>query len=686
MKTKLYKISKGIAREKGIPMIFAANELTRTTKALYLYGRGSMEARVFNVCMSCGRTLTHPVSVLAGIGPECGQHYWNWDFVGGYTEENLAKIKGAIENIKVDTWLPLYCIQEIVDCEEIINTPADHAILKRQQETPTQKIASLVTDKSTRVSYIKAVFPYCINTINHIKGIPGRKFVSEGSGAKYWIVPLEYADNMKGMGFEFDEALQTYVSQKQAMKETLDKIPPKYSEEIKGLKGTPYPYQLEGAWKMHKKQGNLLLADDMGLGKTLQALAFLQLNPEKRPVIIVMPASVKFNWLAECEKWLPFPKAQILQGTDTTVPITGEIILINYDIVKYWEEKLKAIKAKVLILDECHYIKNSAAQRTKALKRLAKVIPCKIPMSGTPIENRPMEIFNALNMIDPQRFSSMFEFGKKYCAGKHNGYGWDFTGASNLYELHNILKENHLMIRRLKKDVLPELPEKTLSYMPMELNNYKEYRQAHNSLIEYLTETKGKEAAIKASKAEQLAQIEVLKSIAAKGKLDDCIEIVRDVIDSGKKIAVFANHTFVIEAFMQAFPNIAVKIDGSVPTDKRHEIATRFQTDDTVRLFVGNIKAAAEGITLTAADTMMVVELPWTPGKLKQVIDRLVRIGQTRGVMVMLPIVAGTIEEKIAKLLQTKEQFALTLIDGQQDTGEDNGNILNELISQLTNN
>lgn len=670
--------------QKGIPMTFAAIELARTEKAVYLYGRGSIQAKVFNICMRCGRKLTHPVSILAGIGPECGGHYWNWDSVGGYTEENLAKLQEHIENIKIDTWLPLYCIQDTKEkCSEIIDPPTNHPILKQKENITTKREADLTQDKVTGANLIKVSFPYCFNTLMTIKGFSGRKYVSEGSGAKYWLVPLDYAGNLQNMDFKFTPELQQFLAKKEIVKEELATIPENNQTAIIGLKGTPYPYQLEGIWKMHKLQGNVLLADDMGLGKTLQALGFLHLNQEKRPAIILMPASVKFNWLAECEKWLPFPKAQILSGTNTSIPITGEIILINYDIVSYWVDKLIAIKPKILILDECQYIMNNSAKRTKAVKKLAKNIPHKIPMSGTPMESRPVQLFNSLNMVAPDKFPSLFSFGKRYCAAKHNGYGWDFSGASHMDELHRILRDENIMIRRLKKDVLKDLPEKVLSYIPMQLTNHKEYKQAHNDLIDYLTETKGREAAIRASKAEQLAQIEVLKGIASKGKLTDCIEIVREAIENGKKFAIFANHSFVIDAFMKAFPEISIKIDGSVPTNKRHEIATEFQTNDNIKLFVGNIKAAGVGITLTAADMMMVVELPWTPGALKQVIDRLYRIGQKFNVNILIPLVIGTIEERIAKILQEKEKIATAILDGQEEVVI--GNILDELIDSLLN-
>ncbi|GAH00085.1 unnamed protein product, partial [marine sediment metagenome] len=281
---------------------------------------------------------------------------------------------------------------------------------------------------------------------------------------------------------------------------------------------------------------------------------------------------------------------QILSGTNTSMALFGEVIIINYDILPAWIDALKKIKFKVLITDECHYFKNNKAKRTKAIKRLNKNIPHILALSGTPIVNRPVEIFNAIKLIDETIIPSFWEYARRYCGARHNGYGWDFSGASNTKELHEKLT-NTIMIRRLKKDVLHDLPEKTRSHVPMELDNEKEYYFAENNFIQFVQLQKGCEAAQRASNAEALAEIEGLKQLAARGKLTQCIDWIRNFLNIDGKLVVFATHKFVISALMEEFGSMAVKVDGSVTGMNRQKAVDSFQNDNKVRLFVGNIKA-----------------------------------------------------------------------------------------------
>ena len=237
-----------------------------------------------------------------------------------------------------------------------------------------------------------------------------------------------------------------------------------------------FPFQQKGIAFIEEKNGRALIGDEMGLGKTIQALSWLKYHPEKRPVIIIVPASLKLNWKKEAEEWLHKPTIQIISGK-SIYPITSkDIIIINYDILTVWVKPLKLIKPKVLICDEIQYIKSSRTQRTKATKKLARNIPHIIGLSGTPIVNRPIEAYNAIKIINPNIVTTQWEYAHRYCNAHYNGFGWDFSGASNTNELHQKLKP--ILLRRLKKDVLKELPEKLYSFIPIPLENKKEYESA----------------------------------------------------------------------------------------------------------------------------------------------------------------------------------------------------------------
>ena len=543
--------------------------------------------------------------------------------------------------------------------------------MKLSQKEIAGKNAVLITS-----GIIKITFPFDKTLIEQIKSLPGRRYHNEGT-SRYWTCPLtkESVHKLSQWDFSLDQSLQKELIQK--------KEPISITGELKipGLKMKLRPFQEEGVKFLEKKNGSALIADEMGLGKTVQTLAWLQWHPELRPAIVVTPASVKLNWQKECNLWMTEPEVQVLSGTRAGTPITGRIIIINYGILWHWIEHLTSINPKVLVMDECHYIKNSKALRTKAIKLLVKPISHRIGLSGTPIINRPMEAYNAIKIIDGSILPGFFPFAMRYCGAKHNGFGWDFTGASNTEELHE--KLSGVMIRRLKKDVLKELPPKTRSVVPMQLSNMKEYKKAETDFISFVKETKGAKAAGKAGNAKQLARIEGLKQLAVKGKIDSVVDWIKDFLEIDGKLVVFATHKATIDRLMKEFENVAVKIDGSTSQTDRDKAIAQFQTQETTRLFVGNIRAAGIGITLTAASNVAFVELGWSPGEHDQAEDRIHRIGQeAESINIHYLLASDTIEESIARLIDRKREVLNMVLDG---TGADEGSLLSQLIEEYSN-
>jgi len=487
-----------------------------------------------------------------------------------------------------------------------------------------------------------------------IKSLPGRRFHPD---KKYWTATItaDSINKLKDAEFIIDAELEKLLHQSEEMEKGI---------EVPGLKKQLFPFQKVGVAFIEKRNGRALIADEMGLGKTIQAAAWLQLHPEKRPAIILCPASLKLNWAKEIRETLSAKdNVQILQGTKP-YPIIGSIIIINYDILNNWVETLQAINPQVLIIDEAYYVKNSSAIRTKATKKLAKGIPHIIALTGTPIVNRPIEGFNIFQILDRNLFPNFWTYVHRYCGARHNGWGWDFSGATNKEELNQILTST-IMIRRRKADVLKDLPEKLYSFVPMELDNKKEYSTAESEFIEYLQQIKGKEAAEKAKKAEHLVKIEALKQLAVKGKMKQAINWIQDFIEDGSKLVVFAVHKEVIDKLMKEFKDVAVKIDGSTPIPERHKAVEAFQNDPNVKLFIGNIQAAGVGLTLTAASAVAFLELPWTPGELQQAEDRCHRIGQKNAVNIYYLLAENTVEYKLAKLLDKKKEVLSAVIDGK---------------------
>jgi SNF2 family DNA or RNA helicase len=532
----------------------------------------------------------------------------------------------------------------------------------------SRKVASMAENQSgDRVIQIE--FSYDLDTLFKVRGIHGRKYHQEQN---CWSAPLriETAESLINWGFTLDDTLISFLNNANGRAKEITQV-----NGIPGLGGALHPFQSKGVSFVDFNNGRALIADEMGLGKTVQALAWLQLHPDKRPVIIATPASVKENWAREAKIWLPDPDVQILSG-QTPYEITGEIIIINYDILVFWWQELKRLQPQVFITDECHFYKNNRARRTKAVKKLAKGIPHFIALSGTPIENKPVEIYNAWQIIDPINCPAWPYFTVHFCNARHTPYGIDVSGASNKAELHKKLVGS-IMIRRLKKDVLPELPAKVHSFIPIKLSNEREYRTAEDDFISYVIQEKGVTEAEKLSNTEVKATIEELKQLAVKGKLKHAIEWIKDFLEIDGKLVLFTHHHFVLDAIMEEFKEIAVKYDGRMTPVQKEKAKDEFQTNSEIRLFVGNMQAAGVGINLTAASSVAFLELPWSPTIIDQCSDRCHRIGQKDTVNIYYLLATNTVEERIIRLLDSKRKVLDAVMDGKVT---EIGSLLSELI------
>lgn len=493
--------------------------------------------------------------------------------------------------------------------------------------------------------------------LNFVKTLPGRKW---DSNSKSWKCPIT-EHNLKqlaGFQFEIDPALFDYFKP-QAKKKININFPETLEKSL-------FPYQREGAIAIHENNGRTLLGDEMGLGKTIQAISFLATKKDSLPAIVVCPASLKINWQREIKKWTGM-NSQIISGKKEQ-EFTEDIIIINYDIIEAHVPFISDFQT--LIIDECHMVKNSKAKRTKAIKKLQKDMKYFIAISGTPITSRPIEFFNVLNWLRPDIFNSFWHYGQRYCGMTHNGFGYDFKGATNTKELHEILTKEGVMIRRLKSDVLTDLPPKIRTVIPILNNRLKEYQDYESQIMDDIES--GKIAAL-------IAKFEMLKQKAVEIKMKEVIEWITNFLESDEKLVVFATHHETIDTLMKAFPEISVKLDGRDSKEQRQISIDEFQNNSDIKLFIGNIKAAGVGITLTAASNVAFVELGWTPGEHDQSEDRCHRIGQTDSVTAWYLIASGTIEEDIAELLDEKRKVLTAVLDGQ-DVEEDS--LIKELIKK----
>jgi len=382
-------------------------------------------------------------------------------------------------------------------------------------------------------------------------------------------------------------------------------------------------YQKESVRKIIKFNGRALVAADPGLGKTLIALTYLR-APEQKPALVVCPAVAKWVWKNEIRKHTKL-SCRVLSGrTPKKLKTLRDVTIINYDILSAWTDVLRQSKFNTLILDECQYGKNPKSQRTKAVANIGKTTRSIIAMSGTPLVNRPKELFPTLKLLRPHQYKSFVPFAFRYCNRHITPWGWDDSGASHLDELHKQLSSN-CMIRYRKEDVLTELPPKQRIVVTLPIPNIAEYHTAEREFISWVNTIDPTE---KQAKAQGMVKLTYLKQLAAELKLPSVISWIDDFLDtSNEKLIVFTYHRKIIQHLFHKYPQ-SVMIDGSV-SDKERDVAIRkFQNDKDVRIFFGQILAAGTAITLTAASTCVFAEMHWVPGIHLQAEDRCILKGQ----------------------------------------------------------
>lgn len=430
----------------------------------------------------------------------------------------------------------------------------------------------------------------------------------------------------------------------------------------------PFVYQRKCSAQIEKFNGRALVALEMGTGKTFISLLWARRNPEARPILVICPASLKFTWEREAMVHVGMC-SEVLQGTK--VPSNGllkprQLIIINYDILHAWFDYLKDLDPQIIIVDEGQYCTNRHAKRTRLVKELCRGAPHVLILSGTPLVNRPSELWPLLNILRPDKYKAFHPFAEAYCQPRLKPWGWTYNGAANLGVLHKNLRRQ-MMIRLRKKDVLKELPDKRRIVVPIQIENPKEYTFAVKDFIQWLARRHGKGKARKAIKAEQMTKIGYLKRLAARLKLKAALEWV-DCFLSGttdQKIVLFAVHKPIITALHEKYKGKCVVVDGGVGPKDRQKAVDAFQHNKSIRVFIGNLQAAGVGITLTAASTVAFLEMGWTPGGHAQAEDRIHRISQKNVATIYYLVARGTIEEKLCEIIQKKQQVLEATLDGK---------------------
>jgi len=437
----------------------------------------------------------------------------------------------------------------------------------------------------------------------------------------------------------------------------------------------PLSHQKES---IEKLVGNdkYILADDMGLGKTTSTVIASLENGSKK-VLIICPASLKINWEREIKNY-----------TDKTTSIVegkkwepAEYTIINYDILKNFHEPKKPKESDVLnygfdlvIIDEAHYIQNKQAQRTKIVNDLCKKVGRVWLLTGTPMTSRPINYYNLLELVDSPVAYNWMAYAIRYCEGYQFNVGnrkvWNVNGASNLTELRDRTKSH--VLRRLKEDIL-DLPEKILTPVYLRLKS-KQYEALMGEYFEWFEQSEES-----SSLTVQFSKLMKVRQVIAEEKVRDTIEITQNIIDQGKKVIIFTNFTDTLNKIKDHFGKSAVALDGKMSKPARQRSVDEFQENEKVMVFVGNLKAAGVGITLTAAEAVIMNDLSFVPSDHSQAEDRAYRYGQKSNVSVFYPIFENTIEGVIYDILSQKKNVFETVMGDNENKGDVLEQILNTI-------
>ena len=475
---------------------------------------------------------------------------------------------------------------------------------------------------------------------------------------------------------------------------------PKLNDLPKNLLKALYRFQKQGIIFGIKKFSRLLIADEMGVGKTVQAIGLSSLYQKDWPVLVICPSSLKFAWRDEITMWLSEildkDDVQVIKHSKHEFKEGKKYYVISYDLSVRMVEKIIEKKFNYIIADEAHYLKSRTAKRTLSLTPILQRAKRVVLLTGTPILAKPMEIFPLLHILRPDKFKGFKEFGSRYCDPKILRFGViDWSGSANSRELNSIL--NRLMIRRLKKDVLSQLPPKKRQKIEISTDSKvikklkilmekssKKFEQLLGTQIELdklginiddLKTEKEKEKEEKNDKNEKDEEDTILNkfnkaySLTGEAKLPGIRDYVNYLVDNSCKFLIFAHHSDILDSIEDVIISDKIgyiRIDGKVPVEKRQELVNKFQTDEECLVAILSITACATGLTLTKASTVVFAELHFTPSIMIQAEDRAHRIGQDAGcVNIHYLVGADTLDVLLFRKLNEKQNIVSTTLDNK---------------------
>jgi len=476
-------------------------------------------------------------------------------------------------------------------------------------------------------------------------------------------------EQFEKIGYFVPEYVKKETTKELYLNDRLKKIrlPPNITRDL-------YPYQIEGIKML--EAGWTFLGDMQGLGKTPQSCRFLELHKEYKTNIVICPGFLKEKWGNEIKKWTT-KKFKILYGWKVEKLENGYTYLINYDILAKKLPSFDSLDIDCIVVDEIHFCKNGDIGRTKAMNSLAKKCKRFIPVTGTPLLNNPLELYNALSIIAPTQFYQKQIFENNYCEFDYRFKIPRFIRPKNEKQLYEILKKT-ILIRRDYNEVKSQFAgtydvKIESRIVSVQLDSYDEYDFANNNLFEYVVKKEGIKKAKKISSSLNMHKPRYLKEIIYENKKENIFKWVDKYLQKEQKICLFFMRTSHLNDFVKRYGRNALKINGETKTEDRFEMCNMFNQSRRLNVLCGNIKACGVGLDLIGSHTIAFVDFDNNFSNMEQVIKRADRFGQ-KSKIVNVYYFAGkdTIEDSyIMHKLDFKNNMAKNIIDGRSLRNEE---------------
>ncbi len=559
-----------------------------------------------------------------------------------------------LRNLDIEVKDAMYLVGNSISHHETYNTEEKKSIVK------TVKLS--VVKENPKSLHLQ--FDYDENVLKYIKSLLKRQWNAK---MKTWVVQKDdinwLYEKINGLEYVDMSELEKFRSNTNSLTFSTNNIP---KSSI-----TPYPFQVDVANQMLKEK-KIINSLEAGLGKT--PITIMVCETIKQKALVITPASVKHNWKKEIHKINPDATVSVLDGKSEWQ--SADYVILNYHIINRFMDKINEENFNVVVFDEAHKMRGIKtgrgtpnSQRAALCLELAQGKEYVFPLTATPFINYTKDIFNLLKVINHPISESWYAFANTFCGGKNTGYGKDYNGSSNQEQLNELLYPTGII--RLRTEDHVDLPERIRTFIPFDIN-ITQYNKAVKDYINNRSKI--------VENGQHLVYLNAMRMKLAMEKAKQAVKMVKDdILETGESVVIFTNYTDVVDYLMDKFEDDAVKITGDVPSKERQDNVDLFQAGKK-KILVGNIDAAGEGITLTKATKMIVIDFHWSPVfMVKQMEKRIHRISQTKPVNIMyLYAQNAELDRVMAEMLEKKLNDASLILDGEEES------FIDEVINNLS--